>query len=68
MIKIIKIGQTLFLLLLINMDIETPSKWNHIRQMSIKASPRDKELWIERLEEEFQSLIEVNIIFEKKKN
>lgn len=44
-------------------DANTKKTLQNIPLLQTKASPRDKDLWIQRLKEEYQSLIKV-----KKKN
>lgn len=40
-------------------DASTKKTLQSIPLLQTKASPRDKELWIQRLKEEYQSLIKV---------
>lgn len=48
-------------------DASTKKTLQSIPLLQTKASPRDKELWIQRLKEEYQSLIKVKINFHFKK-
>lgn len=43
-------------------DASTKKTLQSIPLLQTKASPRDKELWIQRLKEEYQSLIKVKIV------
>lgn len=43
----------------IMVDASTKKTLQSIPLLQTKASPRDKELWIQRLKEEYQSLIKV---------
>lgn len=40
-------------------DANTKKTLQNIPLLQTKASPRDKDLWIQRLKEEYQSLIKV---------
>lgn len=42
-------------------DEGTRKTLSNIPLLQTKAGPRDKELWVQRLKEEYQSLIKVNI-------
>lgn len=44
-------------------DESTRKTLSNIPLLKTKAGPRDKELWVERLKEEYQSLIKVLFIF-----
>lgn len=41
-------------------DANTRKTLGSIPLLKTKAGPRDKELWVERLKEEYQSLIKVD--------
>lgn len=44
-------------------DESTRKTLSNIPLLKTKAGPRDKELWVERLKEEYQSLIKVLFIY-----
>lgn len=44
-------------------DESTRKTLSSIPLLKTKAGPRDKELWVQRLKEEYQSLIKVWIVF-----
>lgn len=41
-------------------DESTKKTLSNIPLLQTKAGPRDKELWVQRLKEEYQALIQVN--------
>lgn len=43
-------------------DESTKKTLSNIPLLQTKAGPRDKELWVQRLKEEYQALIQVNYI------
>lgn len=43
-------------------DESTKKTLSNIPLLQTKAGPRDKELWVQRLKEEYQALIKVNFI------
>lgn len=45
------------------MDDSTKKTLNSIPLLKTKAGPRDKDLWPQRLKEEYQALIQVKISF-----
>lgn len=49
-------------------DAGTKKTLSSIPLLQTKAGPRDKELWVNRLKEEYQALIKVNIIIFKYSN
>lgn len=44
------------------MDDSSKKTLSSIPLLKTKAGPRDKDLWPQRLKEEYQSLIQVNIV------
>lgn len=44
-------------------DESTKKTLSNIPLLQTKAGPRDKELWVQRLKEEYQALIQVNFKF-----
>lgn len=42
-------------------DDSTRKTLSNIPLLQTKAGPRDKELWVQRLKEEYQALIKVNL-------
>lgn len=47
---------------LMMIDESTKKTLSNIPLLQTKAGPRDKEIWVQRLKEEYQALIKVNFI------
>lgn len=49
-------------------DESTRTTLSNIPLLKTRAGPRDKELWVQRLKEEYQAMIKVIRLFETAKN